>query len=393
MLKNKLSLAVVTAIAAASASLSQAAGIEAASVALGNGVNLTPSINIDNSYDDNVISSPSNEISSWVTVISPTVALSADSGKSKYNASLGVKKGDYHSSEEDNFTDTDLSGDATWEFNDRNRLGVGASWADGHEGRGDGFAANAGQAVTEPDTLVTTDIHADYGFGAASTPAGLNFNIGQKEVDYDGVGTRGRDRTTDYYGVTFNYALAAKTQLIAELSARDVDYKVDGTGVNGTLDSDEVDVLVGVTWQSTAKTSGTIKVGNRDKNFESNARDDYSGARWEVSVDWMPRTYSTFTFTTNADTSESSGVGNLIETTSTGLTWKHEWAEHVSSNVGFNSTKTEYDGDTREDDKDSFIFILHQLFELIHSKCMPDLYQHLSSLVLRILLTCGLQGK
>ncbi len=71
-----------------------------------------------------------------------------------------------------------------------------------------------------------------------------------------------------------------------EVRATNNDYdENDPADPAGTLTSDEYNYLVGVEWDATAKTSGHVKLGMYDRQYDSGARQDEDGFTWEVGVD------------------------------------------------------------------------------------------------------------
>ncbi|WP_406828064.1 outer membrane beta-barrel protein [Microbulbifer sp. ARAS458-1] len=342
MTKLNLSAAVfmITSLGAGTA----LAQTEAAAVKLGSGVNFTPTLNFDLQQDDNVTSVEEGEIESLVAVINPNFLLSADDGVSAYMVNYSLLRGEYFDSEEDNYTDHFLSGEAAWELNVRNRLAVAASFSDGHEPRGTGFSQGAGNAQNEPDRYQSNDVNATYVFGAATAKGQLELQLGTADTDYEGgMRTAGRDRGTDYGSIAFNYNAGGKTKLLAEVGRRELGYEYTAVG-NETLDSAEMRYQVGVTWEGTAKTTGTAKVGLRTKDFVSPERKDYTGPAWEVGVRWTPKEYSAFDFNTARRSDETSGVGNFIDVESYTLSWHHAWADRLSSQVTLDHSINDYQG-------------------------------------------------
>ncbi|WP_105103527.1 outer membrane beta-barrel protein [Microbulbifer pacificus] len=350
MTKLKLSAAVclITSFGAGAA----LAQTEAAAVKLGSGINFTPTLNIDLQNDDNVTNAETNTIESVVAVINPNFLLSADDGVSAYSVNYSLLRGEYFDSEDDNYTDHFVTGTAGWELNARNRLELFGNFTDGHEPRGTGFSQGSGNVQNEPDRFKSSDINGTYTFGAETAKGQLVLNLGTADKDYEGgMRTAGRDRGTDYGSVTFNYNTGGRTRLLAEVGRREIGYDYTPVGVE-TLDSAEMRYQVGVTWEGTAKTTGTIKVGSRSKDFVSGERKDYTGPSWEAGIRWTPKTYSAFDFNTARRSDETSGVGNFIDVESYTLSWHHSWADRLSSQVTFDHSINDYLGSRVEREED-----------------------------------------
>ncbi len=317
--------------------------IEAASMQLG-AMSLTPTLELSESYDDN-FRETSNEDSSWITTISPTFVLAAQDRLNVYKLTYNFSSDIFHSSHDDNNTDHHLDADAHMEFNARNRLDLNAGYD-----RVEEVAGTETSGIN--DKYHTYNIGGVYGFGAKS--ATMNFELGAnhewKRYDNDGTINKDLERDTTSLSGTAFYRIGAKTRALVEVRYNDYDYKL----ATSTLDSDSMAYLVGVTWDATAKTSGSAKIGYEDKDFDSAAREDVDNTMWEVGVTWQPRSYSSFTLNTRRGTDEGSqGAEDYIETTRTSLGWNHDWSSYVSTEASYAFTDEEYENG-REDETDEF---------------------------------------
>jgi hypothetical protein len=117
----------------------------------------------------------------------------------------------------------------------------------------------------------------------------------------------------------------------------------------GDRDSKTNTTQVGVEWQASAATEGSIKVGYQNKSFDNQDRDDFSGLSWDANVTWKPLTYSAFDFSTGRTSRDPNGVGDYIRGTSYGVKWHHEWSELFTSSFGFQQVNDDYTGIDRED--------------------------------------------
>lgn len=359
MKKSYLSVAVClfSSLGAVSSVTPALADDNAAAIRLGKGVNFVPSLLMEMQHDDNVIRSETNEIESWVTVIEPTLALVAEDGPHAYNLLYKLTHAEYTSSKEDSYTDHLVDGSAEWELNSHNRFSLFGGFLDGHEPRGTGFSQGSGTVLDEPDTFQETSGRAFYSLGAETSKGRLDLEGGINTRDYDSrldtFGddvTRVRDRDTTHGTVTFAFKVGPKTELLAEVVHRDIEYDVVALGA-ATLDSDETDYLLGLTWEGSAKTTGTIKVGHREKDFEAGSREDFSGPRWEAGVRWEPLTYSAFDLNTARFSDETNGTGDFIDTENYELAWHHKWLSRLTSTLSYSFVDRVYEGSVREDEQ------------------------------------------
>lgn len=328
---------------------------QAGSVDIG-GFELIPSLGLGLTHDSNVTRSDTDEIESWKSTISPEFRLVNNFGLDQYEIGYRMTRADYFSSQQDSFTDHLLTADATIELDVRNRISLSAEYDDGHDDRGTSFSIGAGETLDSPDTFKNYSLGAQYSYGALSSKGRVELSAGYSVVDYD-LNTdayRSRDRDTVNLGTTFYYNVMPATDLTFDVIYRDISYDFD-LDANSPLDSDETRILVGAEWESTAQTTGYVKVGNRKKEFVDPTREDFSGLDWEVGVVWTPKTYSVLEFSAFTNTNETNGEGNFIDTDTYQISWEHEWLERLSTTFTAGYIVDVYSGGSdREDDNVAF---------------------------------------
>ncbi len=322
---------------------------------------LVPSLDVGVNYDDNVTKQNEDAIDTWARFVAPEVSLFTSAGASDFVFNYRIENEDHFSSEADNYTDHFLNLQAQLEFDVRNRLGLTGSFVDSHEERGSGFSIGEGAGLAEPDRFKRRGLQAQYGYGAPNATGRLELNVGFDDLDYD-INTddyRARDRETTSLGGTFLYKIGAATDATFDLRRRYIDYDFALDGDN-PLDSRVDQILIGVSWEATAQTTGSAKIGYQSRTFDSSAREDFDGVDWEVGIVWQPLQYAEIEFSTSSDTDESNGLGDFIERDSFALTWRHVWAERLRSSAGFTFSNDVYggrigdEGASREDDNTGF---------------------------------------
>lgn len=347
---------IVSVALCALASSAQAAP-EYGSFPVSEGAVVTPALDVEARYDDNIFQTDRNEKDSLVTVLSPAVALEAGSGLDKVSLSYSGEYGAYESSSDDNYDDHGIRAEGHFEGG-RGALDGYAGFVMEHDDRGTGPSNGLGGLTTGAFTAPTEYEEALYGVGVT---LGNSSRRGRVELGYDGseieyqnfeTFTRARDRQRDTFRGKVAYDLTGKTDLVLQASTSQVKYDFTPVGQR-ELDSTENRILAGVEWEATAKTSGEFKLGWQDKDFDDSTRDDQDGGfTWEIGVTWQPRTYSTLGFTTQNSFRETDNEGDVIETTSYSATWDHNWSERLSWNAGLTFNNEDYKGSLsgREDD-------------------------------------------
>ncbi len=326
-----------------------AAEDQAGVIQTASGVDLIPYLTSGYRYDDNIASTKTYKTDSWILGVTPGLQGQLLDGNSEYLFETGIDYGSFSSGSDDNYLDFNLSGSADVELNQSNSFNVNAAYNMGHEERGSGVFEGAGDAQDEPATFDTYNVGGYYEYGAKSTPARIqvNANYFDKEFTNFEALTLYRNYTDTDFGATFFYDSGASVSWVFDTSVITTNY--DNVDPTGDRDSTSTNYRVGVDWEATASTSGSIRVGNQEKDFDNSARKDFSGLSWDASVTWSPLTYSALTFSTGNSAKDPSSDGDYIEATTYGVSWDHGWSDFLSTNVGYNQTDEDYVGVDRND--------------------------------------------
>lgn len=350
-------LGVAGATAVASGVLAPPAAADPAAITAGPFA-IVPMLQLEQRYDDNIFSQPDSEVDSWVTVLKPSVTALADTGPRRLLLSYLNSTGLYSESSDDDFNDNRLGADYRWELNSHHQLGFTAAYADGHEDRGTGYSQGFNAfAIDEPDTFTQKTAGLAYDLGSDSSRGRMQLAVQHMEKEYTNhpATTLQRDRDDLNAVARFLWRLGGRSDLVAEVRQTEADYAfapASVTGVLDTLDSTANKYYVGLDWEATAKTEGSLRLGRATKDFDDRDRKDFSGSSWEAEVRWLPRTYSVFSLNTLRDTRENNGTGNFIDSEAYRVGWEHEWSERISTHIFYALDNEVYEGDTagREDD-------------------------------------------
>ncbi|MBV2132958.1 outer membrane beta-barrel protein [Pseudomonas sp. MAP12] len=315
-----------------------------------------PTLQLKEVYDDNFHADDNNEQSSWITTLAPSFTLAGKGNKSGYLINYTASSDTFHSSQKDNNTDHIFTAESNLEFNARNRLKLNAGYRDIEE------TATLNQNQ-ENDQYNSKTIGGVYTYGARTARAQIDLGANYDELRYSNSNHLNDDEERDTTALrsTFYYRVAPDTRLLLEARHTDYDY-ISDTNSSST----NIDLLTGVTWDATAKTSGSIKVGRGQKDYDNSGIDTASTGMWEVGATWKPRTYSTFRLTTRRAFDEGSNsvgtIGDGTDTTvrntnddsavklqTTTLGWKHYWIEHLYSDLSYTRMDLEYLDSNRED--------------------------------------------
>jgi len=315
------------------------AELEAAGVPVGPMV-LYPSVGLQLGRDDNIFFQPSGEKRSGITVLTPVLDFRAVKEGQRYGLLYQAELGRFSDSSPDDYEDQRLAGEADVGFSQKGRLNIQAEYVDEHDPRGTGATEGAPLASANPDRWHATRLGATLAYGAPGAQGRIEAALGTRAKRYDNnrTVTEFRDLDQNDTGVTFFYRVAPRTSLLFQATNADIDYKT------ATLDSTERRYLVGATWEATAMTTGTVKVGRQQKDFADAGRTDFSGDSWTAAVTWAPKTYSFVEFSANQKTDETNGAGNFNDKRDYGLAWTHGWTSFVRTRLSALSVRDQYKG-------------------------------------------------
>lgn len=326
-----------------------ALAIEPATYTTNSGIVITPTLNSGLAYDDNIFSQPSNKAGSSIFTLAPSVNFLLDDGINQYQFDAAFESGTFIDSSDDNYLSSNLGGSAHLEPNSSSRIDTSltANW--GVEPRGTGITEGAGDNVDEPLAYAEQTLAATYEYGAMSSNARVAFDGKYYNKNYSNFATLTDSRNFDsmFLGSTFFYTTNSGTDAFVELNRDAIRYDVSEAI---SRDSNDYHALVGVKWQATALTSGSVKLGYQRKEFTSSARADFDGISWDAAVNWQPLTYSTVMLTTSRRARDPNVEGDYISESLYGVNWLHQWSDLISTGMGANFTKENYGGVSRKDD-------------------------------------------
>ncbi len=318
------------------------ASAEAGGIAVGN-MQLVPQITLGESRNDNIfLQESANAIKkSWITTIDPSVALKADDGANKYELGYNLSEGIYHQSHADDFIDQVASFKANLGLSRKLMVDFNVDYNLSHDTRGSTFTGGAAAAVSTPDKYHETNVGASVNYGANAHII-ISGDYSNKRYSNNRTRTIARDLDTIGGIAEFDYDLTGKTSAVLEARYTQFNYQYQTALVN--LDSREQVYFVGLNWEATGKTSGKARVGYTKKNFTKASLIDAGFFSWEVGVEWLPMSYSSWTLKTSSMPYETDGSGSFIKNTGVDLAWDHTWNQRVHHEATLSYSKADYQG-------------------------------------------------
>jgi len=322
--------------------------------ALGDGFNvrgllINPSVTVSGQYDDNITRSELRIISSWETIVNPAIDITAGSEINQFVVHYDFERGDFASSRNDSYSDHHVSGETHNELTSRFMIDTTASYTKSHDGRGTTFSGIA-TGFNTPDRWheAAATGKLSYGGKYATGRIELHGGFAAKRYDNHRSLTAARDLNTENGGATFYYRIAPQTSALFEGDYDNFDYRQ----INSPLDSYNLTFYGGLTWEATAKTSGTVKAGWQRKKARRGNQAGGGFFSLDAQVAWAPLTYSVWTLKAGrrARETDSNGVsGSYIKTNDVFLDWTHKWNNRLSHSAEVGYAQDRYIGSARKD--------------------------------------------
>jgi hypothetical protein len=304
---------------------------------------LAPFAGVGAGYDDNLFQSANNKRDSWLLTLSGGAVIDYRDSNKVFRASYSGIAGRYTSSRNDDYQDHTVRVSFDMMATREAAFRLGYEYLRGHDARGSTDRPSA----FRPDEYESNTAGVMFAYGQKDARARVEAFYSQTDREYinNRIFTAGSDRDTKEAGVAGYFRIAPKTQILAEYRRTDIDYALASSLQSGT----EERTYGGVTWEATAATSGTIKVGQLKKDFDSGLP-GFSDIGWEGLITWSPRTYSKFDFYSSRTPIESTGEGSFILSDATGVVWTHAWSSFLTTDVSARYQKDKYQSNPRKDE-------------------------------------------
>jgi len=306
---------------------------------------LVPTLVSQTVFDDNIYNLHDGEVSSFSQILSPTFAFVAQDRMNVYSATYGIVAAGYANDSNDSYNDHNFALNAHVEPSGRLRLDGGLSYNMLHDDRGTGSSAGQGLAyilkMGEVDKYNSAGINAGMEYGAKDA-RGLfvaNATMKQKRYDRDSVATsRDNDSLSSLIGLRAR--LMPKTVALIDYERVDTNFKT-AVAKGGTPDSLDNRLLVGVTWENTAQTTGKLRLGQGKR--EVDGLDDKSKFTWDLGVTWRPRQFDTIGLDAGARATDATDPYVSVENTHYTASWTHDWADRFNTVLSLGLSNDDYE--------------------------------------------------
>lgn len=318
---------------------------------------IIPTIGVSFGYDANLERVEDTVKSDgYFYVVSPGIRLEAPSDKSMFSLTWEQDYKRYQDTSTNDSDDWQLRAQWDWEPTSRTDFSIFGQYTDGHVERGEGTRqGDLALLPVEQDMYESTTFGASWTYGAVGSRGRLTLSYSESDLDFTNNAeyTEMQDRESNMFGATFFVRVRPKTSALVGVRYENFDYDVDSVALNptvSTLDGDSRYLFLGLTWDVSARTNGRIDYGWHTKNFDAPDRSPYDSNFWRASIDWSPRTYSTFVLQYTRDTHETVGYGDYILRDEVSLAWRHSWATRFSTTVEYGIGTDDPQPDPRKED-------------------------------------------
>lgn len=323
-----------------------------------------PSLAVRWGYDDNITQAPGTaakpKVGSGMWLVD--LGLSGDIEYKGDRYSLDYQGGftRYTDSATDNMANHALTLRGNNILTTRNALRWEAGLNDGYDPRGSTeWEQNAGYGSSEPSHHRTYRYGGTYSYGAPGAKGRIEMEAFQSTKSYlnNRATTSTADMDTTDLAGRFYWRVMPKTSAVVEVRRTAYDY----TASNALLDSSGTQLRVGVDWNATAATSGSLRVGQTTRDYDDPLRAGFRGLGWQANINWKPLTYSVFDFSTSRDVSDTANdqaalVGSYIVATRYSASWRHDWLSYLHSIVKWSQQDMDYEGIDRQDRTRTLMF-------------------------------------
>jgi len=338
--KNIVGMSVLglTFLFGAQGALAQVA-IQPQSVPFGSFV-LVPTLSLKTVSDDNIYSLPSNEVSSFSQILNPNLAFIAQDRLNVYKAVYNLNAASFANDSNDSYADQTFDLSAHVESSSRLRLDGGLAYKMLHDDRGTGATSGVGLAAIlasgEVDKYDVTTIRGGVEYGAKTARGLMLFNVdmNQKRYSRDLVAV-GRDNDTLNTLLGLRARIMPKTTALVDYEYSDTNYKT-----NATPDTQDNRILMGLTWENTAQTTGKLRLGQGKRKVDGG--DDINKFTWDLGAVWKPVALDTIAINGGARASDASGNYVSVENTNYSVSWTHDWLDRFNTTVSLGSSKDDY---------------------------------------------------
>jgi len=313
---------------------------------------LDSSLGINAVEDSNIFQSSTDVQSSLIWKLAPSLLMRFEPARSRVEFSYKGDYGWYDKFSHDDYADHALKAGAYLLLGERSGLDLVASYDATHQNRGTGLSQGIDPAssafLPDPDRYTTAQFLGRYTYGVSHTRSFVALEASTEKLAYQNnlAYTQQFDHDESDGKATFGVRIQPKTSVELSVQARDIRYKYNSPNASATglVDSWEYRYLLGVVWETTAKMTGSVRVGWLEEKFAGSGLPGFSGTTWDATIHWSPLAYSHLDLSTHRDTGTTpiNALGYVTVTSVYSVGWSYEWNSRLESKLALSEVDSTY---------------------------------------------------
>lgn len=314
---------------------------------------ILPSLNVSETYDDNVFATKNGKVDDFVTRVIPQVDIKSNWNNHALNFTANSDSYIYADETGEDRTDFTFGADGRLDIQRETNVIAAASYAQRHEDRGS--ATFSSTTASEPVEYAQADgrLALNQRFNRITATVGATYT----NLNYDDVRSMAgpvldedlRDREIFSEALRLGYDVSPDTTLYVQGAINQRRYDIDKPVQD--RDSDGYEVLVGSRFKLSNLTAGQIFVGYQDQDYDNPGFKDIDGVSYGANVDWYATALTTVHLNA-ASTVEESDLGGssgyLRQVVS--LSVDHELLRNLILSGSVSYENDDYEGTARNDD-------------------------------------------
>ncbi|MBI5885674.1 MAG: outer membrane beta-barrel protein [Deltaproteobacteria bacterium] len=228
-----------------------------------------PFLQLREAYSNNIYTTPNLKKPDWYTNTVAGLRLDLPFREHRAQAGYSAEFRRYAKYDSENTTDHHANGLLDFKFGRRLGLTLTDVYAKGHEGRGESstgfierYETNAAAASASYALADISKVQLDY-----------------TRISWDYKESGFRNRNEDLVSAYIYLRFLPKTSGFIEYDHKYIDYNANNSNLNSMEDSGSL----GLKWEATETSTGTVKAGFVQKNFSNTANKDFK--TWTASAD------------------------------------------------------------------------------------------------------------
>ena len=299
-----------------------------------------PTIAISYASDDNVFRQATSKIEDDIITFAPELLLVKAFGKHRMILDYKGEFASYSENTTEDYNDHFVNFDFLFDLSRKFNINLKADYNRVHETR-----ESSGITNTILNEWTESHLFTGFAYGRRTAKAQLELDFAFNNLAFTNNNQDFRDHEDNTVSARVFYNFSKKSSVFVEAKQKTLDY-VNPAARN--LDSTENFYHLGFRWDVTGKTTGELKLGTFEKDFDSAVETDGDGSSYVASILWKPKSYSHVTFEFSRSPQEIASVDSFYISSLFSLDWEHSFSSKVALNLNLSSGIDEYSG-TRED--------------------------------------------